>query len=696
MTITTPGESLVSDASMPETPTLAVRNLDISYRRGRTTANVVQDVSFSIGQGEAYGLVGESGCGKTTIAMSVMRYLPENAVLGGGSAIEFGGANILTASPSTLRRWRGDRIAMVYQNPGRALNPTMRIGTQLTETYRLHHGMSKSEAVTASMEMLDKVHIPDPKALAQRYPHELSGGQQQRVMIAMALSTSPDLLVLDEPTTGLDATVEAEVIDLVAALRTELRTSVLFISHNLGVVSRLCDRVGVLYAGRLVEEGPANALFAEPRHPYTLGLLRSAPRGGVRKIDRRLQSIPGSLPFIGHQLPGCSFAPRCPIAIDECTNAVPPLLQVAHDRAARCIRTDQVPHIPELTDAAVHGQTNRSEVLLKVDHLTKRYRSGGHDVTAVSDVTLEVHKGEVFGLVGESGSGKTTLAKCIVGMVQPTEGRLSFNGQELTGLRPRRAAQTRRRIQMVFQNPDTALNPRQTVRRILGRAVTLLSKPATKRAAKQEVEQLAESVRLELRHLDQRPTALSGGLKQRVAIGRAFAGSPELVLCDEPVSALDVSVQAAILNLLVRLQAEWHVAYIFITHDMAVVRYIADRIAVMYLGEIVEIGPADAVFQAPRHPYTEALMSAAPSLDTDGKNKRIRLDGTYPSVASPPSGCRFHTRCPRVLGDICQTEVPPWQTSGNGNTYKCHIPPLELSVLQRADSEVATNASEQA
>ncbi len=685
-------------AGPSDRPTLDVAHLSIGYRRGTRLLRVVDDVSFSIRPGEAYGLVGESGCGKTTVAMSLMRYLPENAVVDEASRIGFDGADLLAADRATLQDWRGNRIAMVYQNPGSALNPSMTVGAQVAETYRVHGGLAARAAREAAREMLAKVRLPDPEAVLDRYPHQLSGGQQQRVMIAMALAVNPDLLVLDEPTTGLDATVEAEVLDLVEALRAEYRTAVLFISHNLGVVARICDRVGVLYAGRLIEEGPCREIFAEPRHPYTRGLLDAAPRRGRMKAAGRLDSIPGSLPAIGEDLAGCAFAPRCPIAEDRCRTEAPVLEPVLPGRQARCFRQDEVHTLGSVAAPVPAPAAGTPEVLLEITNLTKRYRQGGREVAAVNDVSLHVNRGEVFGLVGESGSGKTTLAKCLVGMVDPTEGAIRFEDTELTGgsaVRGRRRQRAvRRKIQMVFQNPETALNPRHSVGHILRRAVALLDDAVAGRAERAErAADLARSVRLEPRHLDVRPSQLSGGLKQRVVIARSFAGTPSLVVCDEPVSALDVSVQAAILNLLVDLQYAKGVSYVFISHDMAVVRYIADRIGVMYLGQLVETGSTDAVFAPPHHPYTEALISAAPSLDPETERERIRLAEDAPVPSAATAGCRFESRCPRRLGDVCRTEEPPWQESEDGNRYRCHIAPAELLRLQLAPAEQPKSVS---
>jgi peptide/nickel transport system ATP-binding protein len=665
-----------------------VEGLTIGYRRRGKLLRVVSDVSFGIRRGEAYGLVGESGCGKTTVAMSIVRYLRPNAVVEGGKIL-FQGEDVLGASESTLRGWRGDRIAMVYQDPGSALNPSLRIGDQVAEVYRHHRGMGSDEARAAAAAMLEKVHIADPQRMLRRYPHELSGGQQQRVMIAMALSTNPDLLVLDEPTTGLDATVEAEVLDLVEQLRDEFDASILFISHNLGIVARICERVGVLYAGRLIEEGRAAELFRDPRHPYTLGLLRCAPRFGMHKSKDRLDPIPGSLPPLGADIPGCVYADRCPIARDRCRTDPPPLATVGDGHRSACHYAGEVPSIP--APAAVRSEIPYldGDVLLQVEDLLKVYRSGGQEVTAVAGVSLDVRKGEVLGLVGESGSGKSSLAKCIVGLVDPAGGRISFEGAELSKAERRRNTELRRQLQMIFQHPDTALNPRHSIRRSLGAALKLLAGMGRGPEREERMRELASSVRLEPRHLDVRPTALSGGLKQRVAIARAFAGQPAMVLCDEPVSALDVSVQAAILNLLVDLQASG-VSYVFISHDLAIVRYLADRIGVMYLGWIVDIGLADAVFDPPHHPYTEALVSAIGTIEPGAAPARIKLQGSLPSPADPPTGCRFHTRCHRYLGDVCKDVEPPWQRDGDGHEYRCHIPPDELRELQLRDRERAS------
>jgi peptide/nickel transport system ATP-binding protein len=669
---------------------VGIEGLSISYLRRGRPLRVIEDLDLSIRPGEAYGLVGESGCGKSTVAMALMRYLPQNATVDAGR-IMFAGKDLLRVDEATLRRWRGSRMAMVYQDPASALNPSMRVGAQIAEVYRQHREMDKRAASEAAEAMLEKVRITDPGRILRRYPHQLSGGQQQRVMIAMALSTAPELLVLDEPTTGLDATVEAEVLDLVGQLRHDFDTSILFISHNLGVVGRVCERVGVLYAGRLIEEGPSDELLRQPRHPYTLGLLRCVPRRGMRKDALRLEPIPGSLPPLGADLPGCVYAPRCPIARERCHAESPPPYATGEGRISRCHYHNEVSEIPPGEQQATPpSPPSDGAVLLRVEDLGKSYETSGASVQAVDGVSLEVRQGEVFGLVGESGSGKTSLAKCLSGLVDASSGKATFeNRLDISVREHRRNAELRSKVQMIFQNPDTSLNPQHSIRRILGRALRLLAGVKSGPEREQLSVELASSVRLEPRYLEVRPPALSGGLKQRVAIARSFAGEPALVLCDEPVSALDVSVQAAILNLLLDVQSDRGVSYLFISHDLNVVRYLSDSIGVMYLGQLVDVGPAQAVFDPPHHPYTEALLSAMTTLeDLDDTRPRIKLGGAMPSPIDPPSGCRFHTRCPRFLGDICHEETPPWQRDAEGHQYRCHIPPEELRELQRTTETV--------
>ena len=669
---------------------IELQDLQVAYTVRGIDRRVLRGVSFSIGQGESYGLVGESGCGKTTAAFSIMRYLPRNAKIQGGS-IRLNGEDMLAMSGGKVRRLQATTLSMVYQNPASALNPSIRVGPQLAEVFGLL-GVTKEEATHRSEAMLHKVQISDPQRVMRRYPHQLSGGMQQRVVIAMALAKNPTLLILDEPTTGLDATVEAEVLDLIAALRQEFGTSVLFISHNLAVIAKMCERVGVLYAGRLVEEGVAQEVFRDPRHPYTVGLLRSIPRRGVRKDETALDTIPGFLPRLGADLPGCVFEARCGLAKEICHEQEPDLIPLGNGRASRCHFHDKAQELPRVAPARLPAvQTANGRPLLQLASGSKTFKQEGQDVRALVDISLTVRPGEVLGLVGESGSGKTTLARLLLGLTAPDEGaRLALDGEELAGKVESRSREQVRSLQIVFQNPDGALNRRHSVRRIVGRALQKLL-GLDGRERDERTTQLAESVRFDQALLGAKPAQLSGGLKQRVAIARAFAGDPRIVLCDEPTSALDVSVQAAILNLLVELQTQKGVSYIFISHDLGVVRYISDRIAVMYLGRLQEVGDAETVFAGPHHPYTEALLSAVPTLEGE-ERARIRLEGEIPSAADPPSGCVFHTRCPRFLGDICVQEEPPLAEVEPGHLMRCHIPVDELRRLQ-AESRPAAAQS---
>ena len=666
------------------TAALAVEDLEVVYTVRGIDRAVLRGVSFSIAPGEAYGLVGESGCGKSTTAYAAVRYLPRNGKIVGGS-VRVAGDDVTSMTTSELQLFRATEASMVYQDPAQAMNPSVKIGRQLVESYTLL-GQSKSDAEKSALEALRRVRIADPVRVMDRYPFQLSGGMQQRVVIAMALACDPKLLVLDEPTTGLDATVEAEVLDLVRALRKESNAAVLLIAHNLGIIRSLCDRVGVMYAGRIVEEGPSHEVFDNPQHPYTVGLLRSLPRHGVRKTERALATIPGILPLIGSDLPTCVFVDRCPLADDTCRTVVPPIVPVGTGlRWTRCHHPDRIPELIEaLPDApiAILAPSEANPEVLELTNVSKTFRQRSVDVPALVEVDLQLAEGETLGIVGESGSGKSTLAKTILGIESADDGgTVSLDGNTVAPNTSARSTDDKRAMQMVFQNPDSALNRSWSVRRILMRSVEKLT-GIKGDAANKRVEALAAHLRLTPRHLDLKPRQLSGGLKQRVAIARAFAGDPRIVVCDEPTSALDVSVQAAILNLLADLQAEEKTSYVFITHDMGVVRYLADRIAVMYLGRIQEVGPTDDVFNGPNHPYTEALLSAIPSVDGE-PTSRIRLEGEIPSPANPPSGCVFHPRCPRVIHGVCEVTEPPLLEVAPGHAMRCHIPIEELRLLQR-------------
>ncbi|HEV2033611.1 MAG TPA: ABC transporter ATP-binding protein [Candidatus Dormibacteraeota bacterium] len=671
-------------------PTLELTDLKVVYRVRGIDRQVLRGVSLTIGRGETYGLVGESGCGKSTTALAVVGYLPSNGRVTSGS-IRVAGREVVGLSGSALRRLRANDLSMVYQNPGQALNPSIRVGEQVAEVFRTS-GAPGAEARERAQKALAKVQIADPGSVMGRYPHQLSGGMQQRVVIAMALANDPALLILDEPTTSLDATIEAEVLDLIQLLQSEFHSSVLFISHNLGVIAKMCERVGVLYAGRLVEEGPVDTVLNAPRHPYTVGLLRCIPRGGARKDQGRLDTIPGFMASIDEQLPACVFADRCALAQEICRTDEPPMHRITADHVSRCHFHERAQDLPRATPRDL-GQPlvvdRKQTPLLKVTDLAKLFNQHGHQINALTGVSAEIWPGETLGLVGESGSGKTTFAQTLLGLVAPSRGTVELDGRALAPRLFQRTQEDIRVLQIVFQNPDSALNRRHTVRRILRRSLKKLA-GITGKAAEARLLELTGAVRLATRYLTVRPNQLSGGLKQRVAIARAFAGEPRLVICDEPTSSLDVSVQAAILNLLVDLQAERKVAYLFISHDLGVVRYISDRIAVLYLGRLMELGPAAVVFGAPHHPYTEALLSAVPTIDGGGRD-RIKLAGEIPSAAAPPTGCVFHTRCHRKVGKICEDVEPPLIDVEVGHLMRCHIPIEELRTMQFKPKEVSTS-----
>jgi peptide/nickel transport system ATP-binding protein len=670
-------------AGLEDGAALQVSRLSVDYRVRGKDRPALRDVSFMVQPRESFGLVGESGCGKSTTALAVVRYLARNGRVSGGSVL-VNGEDVWRLDSADLRQLRARTVSMVYQEPGRALNPSIRVGRQVAEVFEI--AGTKGEAARDLAEAaLRRVQISDVGRVMHSYPHQLSGGMLQRVVIAMALGTEPSLLILDEPTTALDATVEAEVLDLVSALRSELSTAVLFISHNLAVIAKMCDRVGVMYAGELVEEGPAEEIFESPRHPYTVGLLRCIPRRGQRKDRGRLDTIPGFLPAPGQVAEGCVFAPRCKLARERCLAEAPPMYTVSETRGSRCHYHEEAPRLPRQSGEELTAATPpEGATLVTISALSKTFSQRGLRVPALVDVNLELRKGETLGLVGESGSGKTTIARALMGLTAPDKGSvLEMGGLRLAPTAAKRSRQQLKAMQIVFQNPDSALNRRHSVRHIITRALKKLARLG-REATEERLQEIVRSVRMEDRHLALRPAQLSGGLKQRVAIARAFASAPRLLVCDEPTSALDVSVQAAILNLLADLQVREGGSYLFISHDLGVVRYLSDRIAVLYLGRVMEHGPAETVFAGPHHPYTEALLSAVPTLD--GRRERIRLTGEIPSPADPPSGCVFHTRCPRRLASgVCESSVPPLIEVEPGHFMACHIPVDQLRDMQQGE-----------
>lgn len=681
-------------------PVLCVDNLSISYKVGRRWLRAVHDFKVDVRAGQIYGIVGESGSGKSTVATGVMRYLATNGRADPGSAITFMGDDLTAKSDREMAHFWGARMAMVPQNPGTALNPSIRVGEQVAEMLRWHDGETHHDARTRAVEMLRRVNLADPQTIMQRYPHELSGGMQQRVVIAMALSMAPQLLVLDEPTTALDVTTEAVILDLVRGLIRDEGAGALYVTHNLGVVAQVCDRVVVMYAGEIMEDAAVNDLFEQPLHPYTIGLLNSVPRLGQTKHEAHLQAIPGRPPSLADLPQGCVFAPRCPLAIDVCYTR-PPLERPDAGRLVRCHRWREIAggkvrviDQGEADGDAADPLSREREGLLRARGITKHFpipRSLSDvlrgekpkPVRAVDNVNLTIQKGRTLGLVGESGSGKTTLARVLIGLEPRTAGTIELLDIEIKGDIHKRTKEALAQLQMVFQNPQDSLNPYLTVGQAIRRPLVTL-RGMSRAEADTEVQRLLLAVSLRPEYAGRYPGELSGGEKQRVAIARAFASDPALIICDEPVSSLDVSVQSAVLNLLAQLQEERDTSYLFISHDLAVVGYLADYLAVMYLGELFEVGYGSDLFRPPFHPYTEALVAAIPTLDPQQRAQAVRLADDIPSPRDMPSGCRFHTRCPRKIGAICEQEEPPWRDDGDGHFIRCHIPLDELAAQQQA------------
>ncbi|MBW8457503.1 MAG: ABC transporter ATP-binding protein [Thiobacillus sp.] len=645
-------------------PLLEVRDLVTGFGRVR----VVDGVSFQVAAGETYALLGESGCGKSITALSLMRLLPDGGRVISGS-VRLGETDVLALPERDMRRVRGGQMAMIFQEPMLALNPVIKVGEQIGEALALHQNLAGQAARDAARGLLDAVGVPDAVRRLDTYPFELSGGLRQRVMIAMALAGRPQLLIADEPTTALDVTIQAQVLDVLRRLKAEQRMGMLLITHDLGVVAENADRVGVMYAGELVEEGVRNAFFASPQHPYSRMLFEALPRPGD---GGRLVTIPGQVPPLDGPMRGCRFAPRCPFAVARC-RAESPGWQVIDDQRVRCHLAGTLPARSE-RELAAHSVKQAAPPLLQVDGLKVHFpirrgliqRTVGH-VRAVDGVSLDIRAGRTLALVGESGCGKTTVGKALLRLIEPTAGRIVLGGETITA---KNVPFLRRQAQMVFQDPFSSLNPRMRVADILLEGMDALGvgEAADRRDA---VVQLLRQVGLPDDAGGRYPHAFSGGQRQRIAIARALAVSPRLVICDEPTSALDVSVQAQILNLLKDLQDSLGLAYLFITHNLAVVDYLAHEVAVMYLGRIVEHGAAADVLRAPRHPYTQALVSAVPHIKAQTGPGIIRLAGDQPSPLNPPDGCHFNPRCPHAM-EVCRQTYPEQTELGGGHWVRCH------------------------
>jgi peptide/nickel transport system ATP-binding protein len=678
-----------------QTPVLECRNLCISYYTRAGEIPAVVDFNLKLMPGEAHGIVGESGCGKSTVALAIMQYMGKNGAIVGGEIL-FEGRDMRTMSEEELRRIRGSKIAMVYQEPMASLNPSMLIGAQLAEVPIYHDGLSEAAALARAEEMLAKVRLPDPKRILNSYPHQISGGQQQRVVIAMALLSNPKLLLLDEPTTALDVTVEAGIVELINEIAEEFGTSMIYISHNLGLILETCDRLTVMYSGEAVEVGDIHDVFEEMRHPYTRGLFGSIPLPGADKNAHPLVAIPGQLPLPHERPKGCNFAPRCTFFRDGLCNVGALKMHPVpgdDDHKVRCERFQEIDWDRDLPKGEAKPPVLPGDIVLSVEDMTKHYIidegglfvSGGdaRAVKANEKLSFEAREAETVAIVGESGCGKSTFAKVLMGLEDATDGKVMLGNVELGSLPvDKRDKSTIAKLQMVFQNPFDTLNPSHTIGGQIGRVIRKFGVASDEAEVNEIVMRLLDTVKLPRDFAKRKPRQLSGGQKQRVGIARAFAGNPKVVIADEPVSALDVSVQAAVTELLMDIQRENRTTMLFISHDLSVVRYLADRIVVMYLGRIMEQGTTEEIFAPPYHPYTEALLAAVPIADTRVEKRHIVLKGEIPSPSNPPKGCPFSTRCPYMIPGTCDVDLPPMRSFGEGHGILCHLDPAELSRME--------------
>ncbi len=671
---------------------VSVSRLNVSYRDGDGWTQVLKDVSFDVRRSEIFGLVGESGCGKSTLSYHLLGFHRPGTRVDSG-AVHFKGESVLTLGRAELDQLRGRGIGFVPQNPTTSLNPGMRVGEQIGEMLAAHwKGADRKAHTDRILEVLDLVGLPNPREIQHRYPHQLSGGQQQRVTIAMAVACEPELLVLDEPTTGLDVTTQQRIVSLLVDLRSRLRVAMVYVTHDLALLAQMADRVGVMYAGRMVEVAPSHVIFSGPRHPYTRALISSVPciDQGEERPSGRLRGV-----LRRRELPaGCPFQPRCDFATPDCATVAPEQTAVGPDHVVACSRIREVDLEARRAEPVVSGGARLvgAEDLLALEDVTISYRKPLHALLGrfraaeavrptVPPISFSIRRGEIFALVGESGSGKSTIARAISGLIRPESGRIRFEGADLAGEVNRRSGDLRREIQFIFQNPDASLNPRKHIGAILDRQIRFFY-PDAPRDNREVIVRALNDVRLDASYADRYPNQLSGGERQRVAIARALAVNPKLVLCDEVLSALDVSVQASIIDLLVRLREEHNVAMLFISHDLAVVRNIADRVGVLYHGQLMQIASTRDLFSPPYHPYTRVLLSAVPYITrrytSDRRGGQVKETSMGPSASR---GCTFAGRCPWQLGKVCESSVPPARPTEGGGHIKCHIPVERLRDL---------------
>ena len=675
--------------SLDKKPLIEICDLSIGFSNmKKQVLPILRNIDLTIKAGETVGLVGESGSGKSTLALAMMGYLGNPLKVLNGST-SFRHQSTFDLSMRELEQIRGGQLALIPQNAGQALTPTQRIGRQISEALKLHSKVTDIDRPARIIELLTQVRLPDPEILIDRYPHELSGGQQQRVAVAMALAGEPDALLLDEPTTGLDVTTQAHVLELLRDLAQETGTAMVYVSHDLGAIARVCDRVVVMYAGEIVLDGSVRQVLLKPVHPYARSLLASIPRLREASLPAALDGRPPAPGDVGN---GCAFAARCAMAEDRCINERPILQITKSGERVRCHLYEKVELLeaPGPGTAVERSPLSQAPEVLALNNIAISYTPRGlldqilgrqaNDTPTVDDISLVIRKGETIGLVGESGSGKSTILKAIAGLIPTRHGKITYNGSELLKASiDQRDKNQLRRIQLIFQNPDDSLNPRQTVAQILAQPLRLYFGLSDQELHDRSVD-ILERVRLGGHYLERLPSQLSGGEKQRVAVARAFIAEPELVLCDEVTSALDVSVQAAVLELLNRLQREFGTTYIFVSHDLAVVRALADRVALLYQGRLCEIGPVADVYSLPSHPYTEVLLGAV--LEPHPDSVPVLSADDIVELSPMPIGCPFQRRCPRRLGEICDTETPPWQRVSQEHLIRCHIPHGDLKKIQ--------------
>jgi len=679
-------------------PLLEVNGLKTQFRTDDGTVEAVNGVSYSIDYGETYGVVGESGAGKSVTGLSIIDLIEAPGEIVGGEVL-FKGRDLLSLSERELREIRGNEITVIFQDALSALNPVYTVETQITDVIRTHENVSKRAARTRAISLLSEVGIPNAEARVDDYPHQFSGGMRQRVLIAMALACDPDLIIADEPTTALDVTIQAQILNLFDKIQREKDVAIQLISHNIGVIAQVCDRMGVMYAGEMIEEGPIERLFERPRHPYTVGLLKSIPR--LDDPRSRLETIEGTMPDLVAMPEGCSFADRCPHANEDCRSHDPTLERVGDDHRSACIRVEELDFesmkafdedIKERTEdegrskAELLTARNLRKYFSTATGLVDRLLGVENQIHAVDDIELTLHEGETVGLVGESGCGKSTLGRTLTRIHEPDEGTIVYAGEDLTNLSGSELKNKRSEIQMIFQDPFNSLNPRKTVEQIIGRPLEIHGDFESQAEKRERIVELLSEVGLSESHLRRYPHEFSGGQKQRIGIARSLAVDPDFIVADEPVSALDVSVQAQVLNMMMDIQERRELTYLFIAHDLNVVQHISDRIAVMYLGEIVEVGTVKELFEPPYHPYSEILLSSIPHPDPNVSDDRIVPEGEPPDPSNPPTGCRFHTRCPYAMPE-CKSN-PPQEINVNetsDHTIACHI--FDESVMDDKSDE---------